>query len=220
MRVCLVLAVLAGALSSSACASDGHHPLAWNPADRFQAGEVRVRNIDRRALFAERFKLVLHDERPEPRDLFGKNVHSGRTFTTREDIGAWCGEHLQRLLRENGFPLVASGETATVHAHLLKALVTEANTFSGEILIRYSVRRPSGAVVWEGLLRSTSTRFGRTHRLANYHQALSRSVIDAAADLLNDESLLFSLRTGGMPGVQYPVAPLPVPPPPAPAVVR
>jgi hypothetical protein len=164
--------------------------------------------MSRGALYQHRIKLVLIDARPEPRTLFGENVNSGRQLHTDQDVGVWCAEHLAGTLADYHLQLVTTGESLVLQLQLERAQVIEAGKLNAEIVMRAAAFLPDGRPIWQGLVTARASRFGRTHNLEGYYQALSAAVRDAARDLLNDEALVFAASRSG----EVPV--------PAPAMAR
>jgi hypothetical protein len=61
-------------------------------------------------------------------------------------------------------------------------------------VLHIAVTSPSGKSLWEGNTTGSSTRFGRSYKLDNYHETLSDAIIDATGSLLQNSGFQDALK--------------------------
>jgi hypothetical protein len=194
MSVCLLGLV-------AACAH-GPFPLEWTGGS-----PPRLKPLDRSALLTERVRCQFIDERPEPRSMFGVRP-AGREYHASDPLGSWVEQHFVSTLSSYGVPIVSEGETVLLRISLTRLLVTEGNTYRGEMNFRADALRPGQQEpFWRGVIQAGSNRWGSTADLGMYREVLSNTVLDAARDLMDDPGFIASMRPTAS------VVP-PVPPPP------
>lgn len=115
-------------------------------------------------------------------------------ITTKDDAAAWTTEHLRSVFGQLGFEVVQSGGDAVVSGELRKFFVTEQSTYNGEIAVRLDVTSKDGRVVWSGLARGLTARFGSSYKQDNYEETFSDMVVDLAQNLAVDPGFLQAVR--------------------------
>ncbi|MBI3131930.1 MAG: hypothetical protein HYZ13_11440 [Acidobacteria bacterium] len=168
-------------------------PLAWKPTQQLaeSVGAINLLPFD-----GVRIAVLPFTDLRKDKSLVGENLEgtTGKLVTTRDDAAAFLTERTRMLLRSAGLPLTdtVEGATVTVTAEVLNFKVTERNTYLGEVSLRVAIHA-RGQELWRGTLLGSATRWGRSYKLENYHEALCDSLIQAVANGLKSESFLKAL---------------------------
>lgn len=168
-------------------------PLTWKPTQQL-AESVGAINL---LPFNEvRIAVLPFTDQRRDKSLVGENLEgsTAKLVTTRDDAAAFLAERTRMLLRGAGLPITDSVEeaTVTVTAEVLNFKVTERNTYLGEVSLRVAIHA-RGQEVWRGILLGSATRWGRSYKLENYHEALCDSLIDAVAKGIKNEAFMKAL---------------------------
>jgi len=151
--------------------------------------------------------LPLVDSRKD-KALLGENLEKAtpRLVRTSDEVEPFVTAKLINLLQDAGLPvaLKAEGATIVVSGELLRFGVTERDTYLGEFRALIEVRS-GGQLVWKGMAIGSASRFGRSFKSENYHEALSDSLVVAVSRLLSDRAFLSAL-SGKAPATAVPTA--------------
>ena len=131
----------------------------------------------------DKARFAVNEEKDEPRPI-----------TTKDDVAAFLGAHAKDLYREAGLSLAATEAEATVivKVEVLRCLVTEKDTYKGELNLVIQVEA-HGKPLWRGTVLGEATRWGRSYKLENYYEAISDSLMDAVGKSLKSDSFLAAL---------------------------
>ncbi|HTF99212.1 MAG TPA: hypothetical protein VK654_01335 [Nitrospirota bacterium] len=194
LKSALSLAVLFLAAGTCLAASDTRTelkniPLEWRPTDKVNAREaIDVSSFMKSTFFISPFT----DAREKPEEI-GKNIeHRGTDrdlpVTTKENVAAWLTYRFGQVLSELGLDVVKSNGTCRVEGEIRKFYVVESSTYKAEVGMKLRLYGKNGAVLWEGMVSGTASRFGASYRAENYYEAISDAVMTAISGLLrNDE---------------------------------
>lgn len=189
-RLYFLLAFLAG------CASTGleNIPLLWKPTTgMFSIGSAELAELKNSRLQID----PVTDDR-ENTSLIGQNreEQTPRKVTTAEDVSAFVTNRMKALVSAAGIKVVDSGSTAILKTELRQFFVDETKTYQGEVILRVTLTDPNGNVLWSGLTRGASARFGRSYRADNYYEALSDSLVAAVHQLIQNRGFREALAGG------------------------
>ena len=177
-------------------------PLVWKPTSALLPAAGTV-NLTPFANVKIAFQ-PLADHRTE-KGLLGENVEKAkpRFVGTSDDVALFVTKRLLALLQEPGLPLAekAEGATTVLSGDLLRFHVTEKDTYQGEFRAMLQIQS-EGKLLWKGLAVGQATRFGRSYKAENYHEALCDSLVDAVSRLITDKGFLEALA--GRPAGQAP----------------
>lgn len=183
-RATLLLAV-AGLLSGALDAAGKLEgvPLVWRPTDRKDVGVVNLLGITDIKIQIEPFV----DTRPD-KAKFGENQEDKqpKLVTTSGSVAEFCTRNFADTLRQFGLSVVPEGGDVVVGAEILEFMVTESNTYKGEVRLKVSVKRQD-KTEWIGLTSGTASRFGRSYKAENYYETISDSLLQAAVNAVRDE---------------------------------
>lgn len=107
---------------------------------------------------------------------------------TKDDPTKWTTERLRYLLGQLGYRVVEQGGDVILSGELRQFFVTETGTYDGEIAFRLDATSKTGKPLWSGLVRGTNGHWGKSYKLANYHETLSDALIDAVENLTADSN--------------------------------
>src|SRR3990172_2094049 len=131
-------------------------PLVWRPTNRKDVGVVNLLGITEIKIQVEPFV----DTRPD-KAKFGENQEDKqpKLATTTGSVAEFCTQNFAITLRQFGLSVVPEGGEVIVGAEILEFMVTESNTYKGEVRLKVSVKR-QGKTEWIGLAPGTASRFG------------------------------------------------------------
>ncbi|HTL98181.1 MAG TPA: hypothetical protein VL181_05195 [Holophagaceae bacterium] len=189
----LLLAVLAAPLVHAADKGMEGVPLVWKPTSTLaeSMGAVNLLPLAGAKIWIQPFS----DSRDD-KALIAENQEKDqpRPVTTRDDVAAFLGTHAVALYKEAGLSFASAPETATVtvRVEILRCMVTEKDTYKGELNLRIQVEA-GGKPLWAGVVLGEATRWGRSYKLENYYEAISDSLVDAVGKSLKSDSFLAAL---------------------------
>lgn len=168
-------------------------PLAWKPTGTLTES---VGTLNLLPFAKTRIALLPFTDNRKDKALIGENLEDAapRLVTTKDEVAGFLADRLQSLLKATGLPLTdqPAEATTTVAIEVLAFKVTEHNTYRGEVSLLVSVRA-GNQELWRGTLLGHATRWGRSYRLENYHEALCDSFLDAVANGLKNDPFLKAL---------------------------
>ncbi len=164
-------------------------PLEWKPTETISAMDAVDLTIFRNVAFVVN---PFNDIRKKPEEI-GKNVEKRLSdqalpVTTRDNVASWLTGRFAKILEEFEIDVVKSGGAFLIDADIVKFYVTEESTYKADVALKVRVKTPGGAVVWEGLIASSGSRFGSSYKAENYFEALSNATISAVHALLKNDS--------------------------------
>jgi hypothetical protein len=182
----IATAVAVQAISASKLLSDV--PLVWKPTSQLNFGAVQ--SSESKIQF-QTFK----DVRKDPA-LIGENHEDStpKPVTTKDDVGAFVTPHIREIFDRAGLTTVDSGGSVIITGEVRQFYVDETSTYKGDVVLHIAVTSPSGKSLWEGNTTGSSTRFGRSYKLDNYHETLSDAIIDATGSLLQNSGFQDALK--------------------------
>ncbi len=80
--------------------------------------------------------------------------------------------------------IVESNGDVTLKGEVQQFFVRETSTYKSEVAIHVSVVGRDGKPRWSGVATGDATRFGRSYKAENYHEALSDAVVNAVSSML------------------------------------
>ncbi|HXC16963.1 MAG TPA: hypothetical protein VNV60_05930 [Holophagaceae bacterium] len=170
-------------------------PLAWTPTSTLaeSVGPLNLLPLAGAKIWIQPFT----DTRPD-KAVVGENQEKSvpRAITTKDDVAAFLGEHMTSLYKEAGLPMAAKPGEATVlvSVEVLRCKVTEKDTYKGELSLMVEVKS-GGKALWRGTVLGEATRWGRSFKLENYHEAICDSLMDAVGKSLKSDAFLKALAT-------------------------
>lgn len=189
--LCFTLA-LAGVVASAGDRPLVNVPLEWKPTNQLSES---VGAINLLPFSNVRIAVLPFTDNRKDKTLIGENVEGSTPKpVTTKDAAAFLAERTRQLLRTAGLPLTDKVEeaTVTVTAEVLNFKVSESNTYNGEVSLLVVVRA-GNQDLWRGTLMGQATRWGRSYKLENYHEALCNSLIEAVANGLKSEPFMKAL---------------------------
>lgn len=149
-------------------------------------------------LLEHKFKIVdFKDNRSAPLSRVGLNTENEKQplpVDTKSNVADFITDSFTSVLKKSGFDLVKTGEDLTLSADINDFMVTETNTYMGNLTLRVRISKGE-KVIWQGVVTGTSSRFGRSYKLDNYLEVMSDSIIDATLNLLKNEDLKSRMRS-------------------------
>ena len=112
--------------------------------------------------------------------------------TTPDDVAKFYGEQLETIFKSAGAKLVDKGKTAELRTSLILLNVDEGGFFNGEARLRFELIT-NGRIAYSTVVTGKSKRWGRTHKVSNYNEALSNAFTEAVKDLLRDTEFATAL---------------------------
>ncbi len=164
-------------------------PLEWKPTDTVSALDA----VDLTVFHNVAFTInPFNDIRKRPEEI-GKNVEKrfseqALLVTTRDDVASWMTGRFAKILGEFEIDVVKNGGTFLIDADIVKFYVTEESTYKADVALKVRVKTTGSAVIWEGLIASSASRFGSSYKAENYFEALSNDTISAVHALLKNDS--------------------------------
>ncbi len=164
-------------------------PLEWKPTETISAMDAVDLTIFRNVTFVVN---PFNDIRKKPEEI-GRNVEKRLSdqallVTTRDNVASWLTGRFAKILEEFEIDVVKSGGTFLIDADIVKFYVTEESTYKADVALKVRVKTPGGAVIWEGLIASSASRFGSSYKAENYFEALSNATISVVHALLKNDS--------------------------------
>lgn len=137
------------------------------------------------------------DLRKNPAEI-GKNIEKGedkaRLVTTKDNVAQWLTERVSEALEQFGVGVVKSGGNATLEADIINFYTVETGTYKGTVALKWRLKSPSGAVLWEGMTSDEANRFGRSYKADNYLEALGNATMGTVHTLLKFDPFLQALK--------------------------
>lgn len=166
-------------------------PLVWKPTTSLS--KAGVTETTGRARVPVRVEVI--DNRPDAK-IIGRNSEElpPRKVTTTDDVATFVNDNLSQLLAGSGVTEIDSSGSAVLKAEIQRFFVEEANTYRGDVRLKFTLVDSTGSQLWSGIASGASTRFGRSFRAENYYEVLSDSLIDAVRQLTRNESFRNALR--------------------------
>ncbi|MBC7743162.1 MAG: hypothetical protein H7061_13260 [Bdellovibrionaceae bacterium] len=153
--------------------------------------------LDLTKLSEHKIKIVdFKDHRKAPLSRVGMNIEkdgTNLTVDTKSNVADFITDNFTNTLQKAGLEIVKSGETLTIEGDINDYMVTESNTYKGNLTLRLRVLK-GGAVVWKGVINGNNSRFGRSFKLDNYLESLSDCVVDAALNFVQNEGIKNKVR--------------------------
>jgi hypothetical protein len=145
----------------------------------------------------------LRDVRPDP-SFVGTHQRENVPVRTSDSVAVFCSTQVGEMLRMAGARFEERPQ-AVIEAELVELRVDEGGRFNGQAVLRFIVR--TGAGEWTRTYQGASHRWGRTHSVDNFNEALSNSLAEATSRLLVDESFAQALLGYVGPPAPGPYAP-------------
>ncbi len=191
VRLLLKAALIAACLTAVSAAGTELHdiPLEWKPTETVSAMDAVDLTVFHNITFVV---SPFNDIRKKPEEI-GKNVEkrlSDRPLlvTTKDNVASWMTGRFAKILEEFEIDVVKSGGTFVIEGDIVKFYVTEESTYKADVALKVRVKTPGGAVLWEGLIAASATRFGSSYKAENYYEALSNATVSAVHALLKNDS--------------------------------
>lgn len=195
--LCPALLCLIGVMAAAGDRPLANVRLAWKPTHSL--GES-LGSLNLLPFAKVRIAVLPFTDHRKDKALIGENVEGDqpKPVTTQDEVAAFLTERTRLLFRDAGLPLTENPSEAqvTLTAEVLNFKVTEGGTYQGEVSLLVSVTA-QGQELWRGTLLGNATRWGRSYKLENYHEALCNALLEAVANGLKNESLLKALAGKG-----------------------
>jgi hypothetical protein len=101
-------------------------------------------------------------------------------------VSAYIGQNLANVLQSDGVRIVPGGGSRGLSLSVAEFNVTEENTYQGSVTLRATLTNASGQTLWQGTIRGTSHRFGRSLNVENYQETFADSTLDALRALMRN----------------------------------
>ena len=172
----LLLAVTFAAHAKTALLE--HVALQWRPTSELKLGAIQMSQA---SVQFETFQDARNNK-----ESIGENLEDGKPkpVTTTDDVGAFVGKHVRELFEHAGMKIVESNGDVTLKGEVQQFFVRETSTYKSEVAIHVSVVGRDGKPRWSGVATGDATRFGRSYKAENYHEALSDAVVNAVSSML------------------------------------
>jgi hypothetical protein len=160
-------------------------PLVWKPTTKTGSG-AGVTNLS--GLMDVKIQVDPFVDTRENKAKFGENQEdkAPRSVTTSSNVADFTTQNFRNALKQYGLTIVPSGGDVVIGGDILEFMVTESNTYKGEVRIKLSVKK-RGKTEWAGIAAGTSSRWGRSFKDENYYETISDSLLDAIAHAMDDE---------------------------------
>lgn len=170
-------------------------PLEWKPTESVSSLDA----IDLSPFMKTTFAVAqFSDLRKTPEEI-GKNVEKRGTdsdlpVTTKDNVASWLTDRFAYVLSEFNIETAKNNAAFKLEGDIIKLYVTESSMYKGDIGLKIRLRGKNGALLWEGMVSSSASRFGSSYKAENYYEALSTSVIMAVYGLLKNEDFKQAVR--------------------------
>lgn len=190
-----VLVLLAAAFAPSAALARKKPlhdiPLVWKPTD--EVGDLGTVNLTGLGDVEVRVGPFTDDRDVDDPAKIAENVEDADEgtileVTTSDEVAPWVADRFAWAIEQFGIDTTDEGGTVILEGELKRFFVTESHTYDSDVGVRITVKSPDGTVRWEGLANGAATRFGRSYKAENYYEVLSDAVLQAAFDLLQNDS--------------------------------
>ena len=165
--------------------------LAWSPTSTIQSFDLPP--LDLTAFQGVQIVVAPFTDSRDDKALIGINKEDSmpKTMKTGDDVAAFVTTHTRDILKGLGLPITdkADGAAIVLSGEILRFIVNEKDTYSGDVRIKLTIRNGQ-RVVWQGLAMGRATRFGRSFKLENYQEVLSDSLMEALARMVADSTFL------------------------------
>jgi hypothetical protein len=161
-------------------------PLKWTPTQGL--ADMGAVDVSGTLLAAKIHVDTFIDTRQDPKKV-GENLENAAKplpVTTADDVAAYVTGHFRETLRSAGVNVVEGPGDITLGGELSQFLVTETNTYRGELHLLIHVKNPAGKEIWSGVILGGSERWGRSYKAENYYETISDTVLNAAHNLLTN----------------------------------
>jgi hypothetical protein len=115
----------------------------------------------------------------------------GYVVRTIDDVPTYVTSHVREMLGTAGAKLDDRAPT-TIAGTIMEFGCTEGGLFNGHVRMRVAVTRPDGSP-WEKVYEGRSKRWGRSHNIENYNEALSNALSDATRSMIQDAAFATAL---------------------------
>ena len=169
-------------------------PLRWSPTSEIEdVGVIDLTGVGNLRIQFE----ALADERNR-RDAIAENREDDPRIlvaSTKDDVPLFVMRGFREVFDRIGLRTVDSDGDVLIGGALRRFFVTERDTYEGEVSLMVTLKSPSGALLWEGIVSGSATRWGRSYSADNYCETLSDSTFDAAAHFLQSSAFVAALRS-------------------------
>lgn len=149
--------------------------------------------------------VIVSTTSPAAQDKIGENRENEKKFVpifAKGPVSVHVNSAIRSLLGSWGAHIVPDAKLQ-LEAEVIQFNVVETNRYHGDVKIRFALKNPTGAVLWEGLKVGATARFGRSLSEANYNETLSDSLATCVVALINDVD--FRAAWSGKPRAPEPV---------------
>ena len=117
-----------------------------------------------------------------------------KPVTTKDDVGAWVSDGLNKALTSAGLNVVQSGGQVVLSGEVRALFSTETSRYSTDVTLRLTAKNAFGKTLWSGVALGHDSHFGRSYKAENYYQNLSDGVMDALQTLLNNKDFMAAIK--------------------------
>jgi hypothetical protein len=169
-------------------------PLVWAPSNSIADFDPKpdLSSIMDVKLQIDKFK----DVRDNP-SAIGENREDAdkpKPVTTKDDVGAWVSDNLNKVLQTAGMNVVKSGGDVVLDGEVRALFSTETGRYSTDVTLRITAKNAAGKTLWSGIALGHDSHFGRSYKAENYYQNLSDGVMDALQNLLNNKDFMTAIK--------------------------
>lgn len=168
----------------------GKHPTRLEADFQDHIGTINLTEVGNTRIRLDDFR----DTRKAP-ELIAENREEAipKPVTTRDNVGQFVSAHMRQILQTAGLDVVDGDADVVISGEVRQFFVEETSTYNGTVLLRVTVHKRNGAILWNGTASGSAKTFGRSYSSENYYEVLSDSVVDATGTLLRDPDFRHAL---------------------------
>jgi len=152
--------------------------------------------IDLTGLSSVTLKIERLTDKRQETNKIGENQEKDQFIPvmTDSDVGTFCSDIANKEVQAFGIKIGTENPTHILSGDIVDFFVTERSTYVGSVGVRFTLKNASGDILWEGLVKGSSTRFGRSLKVDNYQETISDSLYYLFQQLAKEQAFWNALR--------------------------